>query len=444
MLWCVLPKKPSKAQDSNKSVPREQVLAILNEAMAAAEEITDPSVKASTLLHVGSTLTEIDKQQALNVLNRAVTVADNLSDPQSKSPMLDAIAYALAGVDKKRALSLFEQAISLAQSITNEPARVLTLCNIVRKMVKADVDHALSVVETMTDSKVKEEMLHDIAQDLVLEKLSLERALSVTQRITDTGWKASALSHILIGVQSADKQQAQNILNQVLAATENISEAERKDKLLATIAGLLSEFNIDRALSVRKFITTDYERYLALVGIASRLAKSDVDRALLVADRMKDERDKTLVKRFALKSLAQKDVERALILAERTMDAKEKAHVLSIVGSVLAKIDKQKALRVFDRALAVAESIEDPSQRTLTFSTIASYMRADENKPTDGFGFGIHQPSPLNGEYALSNLVARLAQMNAQRTLNVARHIRDPQLRARTLTDLAATLWKQR
>ena len=385
----------------------DRAKALAGQAEAAAWAITSPDLRARTLADLVKVAVRVgDPDQAKALAVQAVTLARAISGPDWRARTLSALAEAAAGAgDPDRAEALAGQAEAAARAITDPYQRARTLGDLVESAARAgQFGRVKAVARAITDPDQQARALAILA---AAGADDLDRA-KAARAMTDPDRRARTLSTLAVAAAEAgDPDRAKALAGQAEAAARAITSPSQRARTLSTLAVAAAE-------------TGDPDRAKALAGQAEAAARAITSPS---------QRARTL-STLAVAAAETGDLNRAMTLTPAITDPNLQARTLAGVAKAGAGDPH--------RAEALARAITDPDRRARTLADLAK-AAPDDLGWAKGLAWAITDPDRARPLADLAEATGAPDQAKALpgQAEVVARAITDPDVRARTLADLA-------
>ncbi|HBY96352.1 MAG TPA: hypothetical protein DEP84_20825, partial [Chloroflexi bacterium] len=202
--------------------------------------------------------------------------------------------------------------------------------------------------------------------------------------------RVGALSRIAMALAEADaNEEAAGVANRALRITDGITDPETKAQALSRVAEVIERTGeragatalADRALATAEAMSSGWNKAQALSTAAQALGRvAAFDRAMVVTRMVGDERARSnALREIALASIQARDFDRALAAARSIGDAETKAEVLGRVASAVRwSDDEEQAPEVASEALTAARTIADDATRWRALSQVVEVLTAVE------------------------------------------------------------------
>ncbi|PZU99238.1 MAG: hypothetical protein DCE90_01580 [Pseudanabaena sp.] len=411
----------------------ENAKQILEKSLAAAKEITAPSVKAFALLDTASRFGKADAPQlAKESLELAVSLTKELSEPVDKVFANIKIAQAYNEIkEKDKARDLLLEAAKETPEIIEPYVRSRAFSAIANAYTdlnedfasEAAISAATDLLPMIEDRNAKTRARVEIAGsyalasnhakavaslDAVFQEFDAIRdnAISQAKQAAETAKKpAPKAAPILIG-KKALKQ----------TSVENTKAAEPKPDVSEELKAQ-EQFEIANAELLKT-------RSLFLVA-SQYIASKQYDRALEVLSNLNEQSLEKSVgtANVAIAYAKDQKTEEASKLFEQSLNGLARIAPSIDSFTLILEIGRQYhmikstdlASKTFDRALEVAENLPQPADRLFALNNIASAY----------------------GEFGFTDKVAPILETS----LELAKTAPDPNIRSRAFSDISSTYW---
>jgi hypothetical protein len=323
------------------------------------------SMASNAIAHKASPV-RTDRVRAARVLDDALRAAQSISDPVSKASELVNIALVLAAIDQHRAARLIADAERIAQSVAQRNTRASALAGLAGALAARDPNRAARLI---TDAERIVESRPDRGSMITGSKAELLQLL-----VESLDYKAGRDSAL------ADIAQARAVIdpNGAPHGIWRIDDQRIKASALAHVARALAANHPDRAARIAQSITDEDLKGLALAGVAAGLAAADPDRAERIAQSITNETCRVVALADSAKgALAASDPDRAARLTTEAEGAAQSINDESFRAAALASVVGAMAATDPDRAERIALSITDDTLREVALTNFAVNVAAN-------------------------------------------------------------------
>jgi hypothetical protein len=370
-------------------------LARLNpaDALRAAGAIADPAAKARALREIAQQLSDTDAADAAAILEEAVSAAREISDPYDRAWALRECAVA-SGMDAAQARQLLGEAEDTAGQIEDAEPQAYALSDIAVAWAHLDPDQAMAAVGRIGDigdfdPQARVAALVGIAEVRLAASDSdgagsaLEQALLDNKDVLDVYERARAVNVIVTDMAAVDRERAVELARE-------IEDPYLQAEALHFLAVAAADEKPDEAVSLAEEIEPLSVRAEALVAIGQELADVDQEKAVDIftkalseAGELKD----TYPLRLLASAWAPLDPAKALDVAEKVEDDRDKVAALTDVALAMMETDPAQAHVLFEEAYAIAQKVksdEDPfATATVLLDLAAAWLPVDKAEAAD-------------------------------------------------------------
>lgn len=339
---------------------------LFSTSLLLCELIEKKSEKASTLIHIISSLAKVGRiDQAKNAASQLMNLAEE--DGERDDALLFVVkAFVQAGKP--------DQAFKFAEKIGVKSKKFIALENIAKAFAQAGkLDQALKIAEMvviadgenyskrpeyliMVAINLAESGKVDQAQDLIFQTLEMVETLediADTERTNILGWAAIAFA------KTGDFKQA---LTVIMKIKEDYKIADACKKIASTFSErgdvYTYEKSISLALEIANLIKIKYSRDSALADIAIVLAEAgEIDRAIEIVKTIPQ--PEIPLKHIAIALAKSNKIKKAIEIAEKNNAKIQKCDALIEISDILFETGEEDlAQSTITSALNVATSID--------------------------------------------------------------------------------------
>lgn len=383
----------------------------LQEALAAAREIRDPSKRGCALAGLAPYLPEL-------LLHEVVTATYQIEE-SSQTRVLAELAPYLPE-------SLLRQILLQISEFRDKGERARALLAILPSLPRSLRHDALTMAQEIPQDEGRTLVLAEMAS--YLQEALLRQTLSATQRIECGPLRVRALEKLTPYL-------PKTLLREILVAIENTQDERCRVAALVSVAPHLPQVLLTEAVEIARRTHDGDLRSWAVAGLAPRLPGPLLEETLAAIEEIESEwkRVRALVRLapFLTKPILQK----ALRVVQETEDTSSRAYALAGLAPYLAE-------SLLQEALAVAQEIQHRKWRARALGGLAPYL-VDSLKE-EALSEALTAAQQIGDENermtVLSELAIHLPKSLLQRALAITQEIRDEVEQVRVLSSLVPHL----
>ncbi|MDH4265213.1 MAG: hypothetical protein OEW45_06205 [Deltaproteobacteria bacterium] len=384
----------------------QKVISLYRETLQVTRSISDPYIRALTLVELGKKWAQIEREKGQAALQLAEKAADEIFSLPVKAEVLESVAASWKGSDPQRAQAILEKVDSSVLQIRQSLEEI-------RLWAKVDPVRAKNWAEALPSAFPLERAMAFQEAAGTMKKSHPDQAFYLLQKAMDQvlalpeGAKTSKLlSQLVMEAASMNKIKT-------LRKLQEIPSRETRDLLLKEAGKIWVKKDPPPGMA---------EAIQAAYGISESSLRLDLCRK--IADQ--------LAKKFIPSEPDQPDLPELKAIYQWGL------------GREMIKNDESRATPFFIRALQESEKIKEPKERSYFLCGLAvDWAPLNEEKALEVAGkISADFPEPYS--YALLQVGTRLQKWNRKKaedvlhkTLGAAEKIKDPALRAQRVLQLA-------
>lgn len=377
------------AASYQKAGQENQATELFNQALQIAQKIEMPADKVNVLETIAVQYSRAGQQQkAEQTLSLALQVAQTIQENiNAKDTLVERIATQYAEIGE------YNQGIQVAQTIWEDIPKARALARIAVKYVEAgEFDNARQVANTIENSASQASALTAIAT----QTGDYEQAFSAAKAIEDEASerKSIVLDKIFrLYIEAGQKQQAANVVSQMLQGTTAMEKTSRQAEELAKVAKLYTQLGqteqaatlFSQALAKVNQIgenESDEQKVSTLAKVAVNLsdagqtqqAKSVLQQALTIAQTIAIEDNQTRsLTQVAIAAAKIQLFSQVLPFIHTLHNSHTQVYALLLISDDYTEIgDKNQANQALTQAFQITQTLAPSPEKANKLGQIAS------------------------------------------------------------------------
>jgi len=299
---------------------RSEVMDLFDEAIAKAEEISDPEAKARFLRDISADLAKVD-------VLKAVEIAEKIPYEVTRSWAFYSIAGEAVKEDTTTASGLFARAIAQAEKVKEPYAQASLFGYMAVEMAKLNRERALQLID---------------------------RCVKLLDRVPNS-WEKERLQ---IGLA---EQWASLAPPRALALLRTVHGEELRAPVLAKIETEMAKRNSGSARKLLQDFLSNFSYSLTLREFIKKQAQVDPKSAIALVIKIREAGDMDQAIRVVALEVAKTDLNDALRWVDEIKRPDMKAKTLSSLAVLMAKVNPSRAIEIFEQAISYAKKIVMPN-----------------------------------------------------------------------------------